>query len=122
MLFRSVAPQEIARHAYALNDPSLIVRSSGAAAQPIHAIVQTDSQHVIIETVKAAEDGHGIIVRFYECNRSRGWVTLTAGFPLESACTTNLLEETIDLLEVNGRSVTVFVKPFQIVTIRLKPV
>ena len=119
---------DIAGPAYALNNPSLIVRSSGTAPRQIRAIVQDDSVQndsdvgrVVIETVKRAEDGHGIVLRMYECNRSRGWVTLTAGFPLESACVTNLLEETLEALEVDGRSVTVFVKPFQIVTMRLIP-
>ena len=81
----------------------------------------SDVDHVIIETVKRAEDGNGVIVRMYECNRSRGLVRLNAGFPLESAHITNLLEETLETLEVDGRSITVFVKPFQIVTLRLIP-
>ena len=118
----------IARHAYALNNPNLIQRSSGAAPRQLRAIVQDDSvqddsdaQRVVIETVKRAEDGNGIIVRMYECKRSRGWVTLTAGFALKAACITNLLEETLETLEVDGRSVSVFIKPFQIVTVRLIP-
>ncbi len=123
LMHEAVAPLEIARHAYALNNPSLVVRSSGAAPKLIGSIVQSDGEveRVIIETIKRAEDGDGIVLRFYDCNRSRGWVTLTAGFDLQSACTTNLLEETLETLSVNGRSVRVFVKPFQIVTLRLIP-
>ena len=123
LMHGTVAPQGIARHAYALNNPSLIAHSSGAAPHQIRAVVQDDSdiERVIIETVKRAEDGNGIVLRLYDCNRSRGLVTLTAGFDIESACITNLLEETLETLEVDGRSVTVLVKPFQIVTLRLIP-
>ena len=133
LMHASVTPLEIAGPAYALNNPSLIVRSSGTAPRQIRAVVQNDSMqkdsvqkdsdvdHVIIETVKRAEDGNGVIVRMYECNRSRGLVRLNAGFPLESAHITNLLEETLEQIEVDGRSITVFVKPFQIVTLRLIP-
>lgn len=31
-----------------------------------------DSPNVVIETVKQAEDGNGVIVRLYECGRTRG--------------------------------------------------
>jgi len=45
----------------------------------------------VIETVKQAEDGQGVIVRLYESQRHRGKLTLTTGFPLADVWRTNLL-------------------------------
>ncbi len=76
----------------------------------------------MIETVKQAEDGQGIIVRFYESQRRRGPVTLTTGFPLRAAWHTNLLEHNEHEVTVHGQQVTLAVHPYEIVTLRLLPV
>ena len=75
---------------------------------------------MIIETVKRAEDGDGIIVRLYESQRKRGPVRLQAGFAIEAAWETNLLEENESALRVEKDSVQLDLKPYQIMTLRLK--
>jgi alpha-mannosidase len=84
-------------------------------------LLATDHPNIVIETVKRAEDGNGVIVRFYESQRQRGQVTLTAGFALSSAWQTNLLEENQAQLPTSGHNVTLYVKPYEIVTLRLVP-
>lgn len=118
------AAHDIAARAYALNDPLLVARS--AAARPSSNILErsfvaVDSPHVIIETVKAAEDGRGIIVRLYESDRTRGPVELQCGFQVAAAWESNLLEEDSAALPVDGYKVRLTVRPFQIVTVRLLP-
>ena len=109
--------------AYALNDP-LLVAEGGAEEQTIsnlQSLISADQPNLVVETIKRAEDGDGIIVRLYESQRGRGQVTLTAGFPLASALRTNLLEKNRDELAPGGNRVTLFVKPYEIVTLRLVP-
>jgi alpha-mannosidase len=112
--------------AYALNDP-LIVAQGGEAANPqslisnIQSLISVNRPNVVVETVKQAEDGDGVVVRLYECQRQRGPVVLTAGFDLAEAWHTNLLEENQAALETEGSSVTFYVKPYEIVTLRLVP-
>ena len=84
--------------------------------------VSVDRPNIVVETIKRAEDGHGLIVRFYESQRRRGPATLTAGFDLEQVWRTNLLEENQVALAPESRSVSLFVKPYEIVTLRLVPV
>jgi len=106
--------------AYALNDPLLVVRGSGAAAAARQrSLISADRSNVVIETIKRAEDGNGIIVRLYDSQRQRGRVTLTCSFPLKAAWRANLLEENKEQLPVNGHRVTLFVKPYEIATLRL---
>ena len=71
------------------------------------------------KSLKAAEDGNGLIVRLYESQRCRGPVTLKAGYPIHQAWRTNLLEEAQEELDVKDNQVKFSVKPYQIVTLRV---
>ncbi|NOK59458.1 MAG: Alpha-mannosidase [Chloroflexi bacterium AL-W] len=116
------------QEAYALNNPALIhtCQSSSVDHQPSTdgdngSFVMVDQPHVVIETVKQAENGNGIIVRLYESQRRRGPVTLTTRFGLTSASRTNLLEEHQESLSCNSHQVTFTISPYEIVTLRLVP-
>ncbi len=106
--------------AYALNDPLLAVRGAGAAGNA-PSLVASSRPNAVVETVKRAEDGSGIVVRLYEAQRQRGPVTLNFGFPVAKAERTNLLETPRATLEVKGNAVTFDLKPFEIVTLKLTP-
>ncbi len=110
------------RAAYALNDPLIVRRGEGRGAGSVATpLVACDAPNVIVETVKRAEDGNGIIVRLYETQRRRGTITLTTGFPLQAAARTNLLEEEKAALAVDGNRTQYDIRPFEIVTLRLVP-
>jgi alpha-mannosidase len=129
--------EETVSAAYALNDPLIVLRrgdeamerrggeanlSSPASRRLLtSSLLTVDRPNIVIETIKRAEDGNGIIVRLYESRRQRGEVRLTAGFPLSSAWQTNILEENQTELTTTDNSVTLLVKPYQIVTLRLGP-
>jgi alpha-mannosidase len=91
------------------------------ASKSLAPFVQVDQPNVIIETVKRAEHSRSTIVRLYESQRKRGWLTLQTGFDLAGAWRTNLLEEQQEALETQGRSVRLFIQPYQIVTLELTP-
>jgi alpha-mannosidase len=82
-------------------------------------LLTVSAPNIIIETVKRAEDGNGLIVRFYESQRRRGDVTLICAFPLAQVQKANLLEEEQETLIPDGNQVTFFVKPYEIVSLRL---
>ncbi len=110
------------REAYALNNPLTAHAAHGGRPPALSAsLIQVSAPTVVIETVKQAEDGDGLIVRLYENGRRRGLVTLTAGFPLAGAWETNLLEENQAGLDWTECSVTLSLRPFQIMTLRLRP-
>jgi alpha-mannosidase len=82
-------------------------------------LVSCDANNVVIETIKLAEDGNGMIVRLYECKRERRTVSIKTLFPISSACTTNLLEENQETLDFSGKQLNFNIKPYQIITIRI---
>ncbi len=83
--------------------------------------VTCDQENIVIETVKAAEDGDGVIVRLYESLRRRGPIRLRTGFPLAAAWRANLLEENQRELDCQADGLELVVRPFEIVTLRLRP-
>lgn len=110
------------RGAYALNDPLIARKGEGRGAKGgSSSLIACDAPNVIVETVKRAEDGNGIIVRLYETQRRRGPITLTAGFPLAAAARVNLLEEEKRVLAVDGGTVYYEIRPYEIATLRLVP-
>jgi alpha-mannosidase len=107
------------KEGYALNNPVFVKKNQNKGNNTESFLVKTTSPNVIIETVKRAEDGNGVIVRLYENERCRGVVTLQTGFELQAAHRCNLLEENQETLEVSGNEVKFNIRPYQIVTVRL---
>ncbi len=112
--------------AYALNDPLIVhngaaLDEQSACTSDLESLIVAEQPNIVIETIKQAEDGQGVIVRFYESQRRRGPIALTASFPLQAAWQTNLLEHNERELAVDGRQVMLSVHPYEIVTLRLLP-
>jgi alpha-mannosidase len=84
-------------------------------------IIKTDSDNIVIETIKQAQDGKGLIVRLYENFRQRGHVTINAGFKLKKVYKTNLLENNKQELSAKNDTVKLYVKPYEIINLRLIP-
>ena len=118
--------EETQREAYLLNDPIIVHKSnderrkSGQQSSSLDSLLSISEPNVIIETIKRAEDGEGIIVRLYESQRKRGSVRIRAGFAVDAAWETNLLEENGSALDVENDSIQLNLRPYQIMTIRLK--
>jgi alpha-mannosidase len=106
---------------YALNDPLIMAEGQPGNGTQVGSLVKVNRANIVVETVKRAEDGNGVILRLYESQRRRGPVTLTTSFNLAHVWRTNLLEENREKLEPAGNQVTLSVTPYQILTLRLVP-
>ena len=113
---------EVVQEAYALNDPLILRRvNSASGSQAPASLVSVNIESTVIETVKQAEDGNGIVVRLYENQRNRGKITLSFGFNVAEAYHTNLLEENETTLTVENNQVKLDITPYQIITLRVVP-
>ena len=107
------------QEAYKLNQPAYATR--GELKNTGKSFISTDKDNIIIETVKPAENGDGIIVRLYDCENSLTKATLTfVEGMLESVEECNLMEEKEADIEACGNSFTVSVKPYEIKTYRVR--
>jgi alpha-mannosidase len=113
---------------YALNLPLRVAaptRGTGdaTAAAPPPALVTVDNPAVVVEAIKLADDRSGdVVVRLYESLGGRATATVRAGFPLAGAETVDLLERPMPdsrLSPPADDALTIQLRPFQILTLRL---
>ncbi|TKV62026.1 alpha-mannosidase [Nakamurella flava] len=92
------------------------------------AVATSDNPGVRIEAVKLADDRSGdVVVRMYEALGRRASTTLHLGFGVAEAIQVDLMERPLSdagrlarSFAVDGSSVTVGLRPFQVVTVRLR--
>ncbi|MEU6992615.1 glycoside hydrolase family 38 C-terminal domain-containing protein [Streptomyces sp. NPDC046465] len=101
----------------ALNLP---LRVADAPALP--SLVSVDHPAVTVESVKLADDRSGdVVVRLYESRGGRAAAVLGTSFPVAGAEVTDLLERPLHEAETGEAGLALALRPFQIVTLRLRP-
>jgi alpha-mannosidase len=111
---------------YALGAP-LAVRASAPTGGPAptrpaeHSMATVSEPGFVVETVKAADDGRGVIVRGYESLGGRRRLRLRPGVPCTTAVRTDLLERDGEPVAVEAGGIDLTVRPFELVTLRLLP-
>ncbi|MFF5647034.1 alpha-mannosidase [Streptomyces collinus] len=102
---------------YSLNLPLRVADAAGAP-EPV---VSAEGEGVTVEAVKLADDASGdVVVRLYESRGGRATGTLRTGFPLAGAQITDLLERPLEDAEITDGAVALTLRPFQILTLRLR--
>ncbi|MEW1774391.1 glycoside hydrolase family 38 C-terminal domain-containing protein [Streptomyces sp. NPDC086777] len=91
-------------------------------ANDVAPLVTVDNDAVVITAVKLADDGSGdVVVRFHEAHGGRARATLTAGFEVQHVMATDLLERPLqDAPQTVGNSIPLRLRPFELVTLRLR--
>ncbi|MEM6381789.1 MAG: glycoside hydrolase family 38 C-terminal domain-containing protein [Pseudomonadota bacterium] len=114
--------RDVPRAAYDLNNPLIVHRVDNAEGNTAwRHLAKTHKSNLIIETIKQAEDGNGIIVRLFENNRERGPVTVQFGFDVAAVMVCNLLEDVREPVPVRHNHIELDVRPYQIITLRVVP-
>ncbi|MEU7183809.1 alpha-mannosidase [Streptomyces celluloflavus] len=107
------------REGHRINLPERRITGGGAAAP----LVTVDNDAAVVTAVKLADDASGeVIVRLHEAHGGRAKAAVTTGFDLAGAVTTDLLERPTEdgpAIELDGNTVRMALRPFQIVTLRL---
>ncbi|NDJ78701.1 MAG: alpha-mannosidase [Chloroflexi bacterium] len=112
---------EVVRRAYELNAPLTAVWGKGAGSARERSFLATPTDHIVVETVKVATDGDGLIVRCYEAHNQRGITSLVFDQPVHSAELVNLLEEpTGEQVTVDGQTLTFEISPYEVKTLRVR--
>jgi alpha-mannosidase len=112
----------VVRMAYDLNIPLIAhipTRTQKGLMSSSESWFSLSSEHVIIETIKKAENDDSIIVRLYEAHGCHATCTLKTSLPIKHAIETNLLEQEERKIPVRERKITLEFSPFQIRTLKL---
>lgn len=111
---------DVLHEAEALNLPLRVV--SGRAAGIPAPVVSVDHPGVQVSAVKGADDGSGdLVVRLYEACGDRTVASVRTPFTIGSASKCNLLEEPQQGIECSDGIVSLLMRPFELVTLRLAP-
>ncbi len=123
---------EIPQKAYELNAPIRIVKGRIAKTPTLpdssrtdkqRSFVNIDSSDLMLEAIKEAEDGNGLILRFYEMYNKRGKATIELWREFRNAKSTDLLEDPEPSVSTRG-SAGRFHFPYrnhQILSLKLEP-
>ncbi|HEX3954732.1 MAG TPA: glycoside hydrolase family 38 C-terminal domain-containing protein [Stellaceae bacterium] len=111
----------VTRAGYELNMPLRVLADppGGGQLPSSAAWLRPEAANIIVETVKQAEDGRGLIVRLYEAAGASTSTVLHGGFALAGVDEVNLIEESPAPLNFTGRDVKLTFRPFEIRTLRL---
>ncbi len=79
--------------------------------------VAVADEHLVLDTVKRAEDSDALVLRLYEAHGARGTARVELGVPFARARLANLLEDPGAELALVGGAIAVPYTPHQIVTV-----
>lgn len=106
------------REAYRLNQPALSRR--GGEAGEAYSLASTADANVMLETVKLAEDGDGVILRVYETDNALTQTSLAFARDIASAEECNLIEEKLRDQPFEGHTIPFAIKPYEVKTFRVR--
>ena len=109
LLHSAFSSDSVISKAYSFNTEPRVYRG-----KLIEAPVKVSSSHVVIESLKIAEDDNGLIIRLYECEGTGCHCSLKASFDAKAEIV-NFLEEPQGGCDLND----LYFKAFEIKTIRL---
>ena len=112
----------VIEEAYDLNQPMMareLSKQEGTLADTF-SLVSCDKKNIIIEAVKKAEESEDLIVRLYDSQKMRTTATITLPEGTKKAWLASLIEEPQEELPIIDGKVTLPVKNFEIITLRLE--
>lgn len=108
---------DVIHQAYELNAP--VTGLSGGCARDSY--IKISDENVIVETLKQAQDGsNDIILRIYESKHASGNISIRLPEDICAVYVANMLEEEEEPIEIKNHSIEIYIKGFEIKTLRLK--
>ncbi|KAJ3391538.1 Alpha-mannosidase 2C1 [Lobulomyces angularis] len=88
---------DVVQRAYQFNVPPVVIPSK---VKNSGAIFKTESNQVVLDTIKISEDNSGLVLRFYESSGGKTKVKITSSLNLKEAFECNILEDLISKVEI----------------------
>ena len=117
-----LGPGGVVEAAHDLNDPlqALAMDSHRGELVPSASLLSSDAPNVVIDTVKRADDGRGIVIRCYEAWGGRGVTRISLPQGSTKAVRADLLEREVDEIPLmDGGFVEIELRPFEVVTLKI---
>ena len=117
-----LADGETVSEGYKLNQPLTVlpIAAQSGALPESFSLISTSDPAFVIETIKLAEDGEGIIIRGYESLGGKCRTELSLGFEAKSVELCDLQENKISDLALENGKIKLSISNFEIVTLKIK--
>jgi alpha-mannosidase len=111
-----------ARRGYELNYPLLVrqLEKHDGELKDEYSYLQLQPDNVVLTAAKKAEDGNGLVLRFYEWAGKESDVTLRLPAGALEVSETDLMERRVGTLSLQDGCVTVHTKPYEIKTVAVR--
>ncbi len=109
--------------AYALNqsfETMVLAENKEGTLKDEYSFVNISERNAVVEAVKPAEDGNGIIVRIYDCHDISNEITVNFGFEVKKAYLCDLAEKPEKELPIHHNSAMLQLSNYEIVTIKVE--
>ncbi len=117
----SFADADVVKEAYLLNNPIFAV--SGVANIGLSEFSFVECEGAVIDTVKPAEEGEGVVLRIYEPYNRGKKISLKFGFDVKAVELMSLTEERtlsdFDYTQPKSDTLLFNIKPFEILTLKI---
>ncbi len=87
---------------------------------PAGSLAAVDQANLVLDTIKPAEAGDGVVLRLYETHGQRGSATLRTSIPVTAACLSNTMEDDGQTLTLHDGALTLSYRPFELITVKLR--
>ena len=101
-----------------LNNPLRVVRG-GISAGERRSLIEVDTQQVVVEAIKLAEDSDAVVIRLYEAWGGRCRARVRTSLPVSRAFLCDLLERNREEIEARDGQLELDLTPFKIMTLKL---
>ncbi|PTX54899.1 alpha-mannosidase [Litoreibacter ponti] len=112
-------PELLNSEAYALNIPLRLIDASTQPTGRSVGLIESQNSDIIVQTLKPADDGNGMILRVFETLGRRATTQLSVAKNIERVERCDIFERPGDVLESNKNSVALMLGPFEIMTLRM---
>ena len=110
----------VVQEAYDLNCPLTVVAGKNRVV-PAYSFLNIKEENILADTIKSAEDGDGIIVRFYEAYGKRTQAHVTAAVDSHATyAQCNCMEEETNPIEGSQGELQLTFQPYEIKTIKIR--
>lgn len=113
---------EVVRRAYEINIPLSVIQTDNNCSNvnEMDSFITVDSDSIILESVKKAEDNDDLILRLYESHGCGTRARIGFGFDVEDVSLVNLMEGPIEGSKLDKENMSLEFGPFEIHTLRIK--
>ena len=113
-------PELLDHEAYDLNAALRILRGHSEGKGAEGAFLKSDHPGVILQTLKPSENGDAVIVRGFESKGKPATATLRMSKRIARACLVDIFENPIGEIGLDGKTVEITLRPFEIFSVRLE--